>query len=78
MKVREGGPRGEILLVVGDRQVAIGRIAGTSECDLELVDRLVRLQLAAMRIGFTIRLEQVDRDLRELVELVGLGERLGI
>jgi hypothetical protein len=73
----ESRPMAEIVLVVGDRDVTIGSVAADARCDLDLVDRLLRLRLAALRAGFTIRIAAVDGDLRDLVDFVGLGERLG-
>ncbi|HEY9555225.1 MAG TPA: hypothetical protein VIR58_00740 [Acidimicrobiales bacterium] len=45
-------------------------------CNLGLVDDLLRLQLAAKRFGWTIRLTDVRADVRELFELVGLTGQL--
>ena len=47
--------------------------------DLETVDALARLQLAAGRRGFEVRLHNVPPDLAELLELCGLAQvlRLG-
>ena len=41
-------------------------------CDLGFVEDLLRVQLAARRFGWSIRLRQVRSDLRELIELAGL------
>lgn len=46
-------------------------------CDLALVDELARLQLAARRIGCAIAIQEVEPDLRELLDLCGLVEVLG-
>jgi ATP phosphoribosyltransferase regulatory subunit HisZ len=48
------------------------------EPDLPTVDLLARLQLAARRLGRDLRLENVSGELRELLELVGLREVLGV
>lgn len=46
--------------------------------DLRLIDRLGRLQLAARRLGFELRLVNVDPGLAELVDLCGLGAALRV
>ena len=46
---------------------------GSARIDLELVDEVARWQLAARRLGCTIRLRGADCELRELLEFVGLG-----
>jgi hypothetical protein len=66
-----------LVLVVGGREVALGPLA-RSGCDLALVDEILQLGLAAGRVGASIRLVEVQRDLRELVELVGLADHLGL
>jgi len=50
----------------------LGPVYGEGPCDLAFVDDLLRVQLAAMRFGWSIRLEDVRPDLVELVELAGL------
>jgi hypothetical protein len=42
--------------------------------DLELVDALARLQLAAGRLGCAVRLHGACDDLRSLLDLVGLSD----
>jgi hypothetical protein len=78
MAFDHGLPRAVVVAVVGDRELPIGIIHRATRCDLTLIDDLARLRLVAARLGWTIRLTQVDRDLGELVELVGLGECLGL
>jgi anti-anti-sigma regulatory factor len=46
--------------------------------DIGTVDALARLQLAARRIGWELRLREVPRELRELIDLAGLNEVLGV
>jgi anti-anti-sigma regulatory factor len=46
--------------------------------DLGTIDALARLQLTARRAGLHMRLRAVPRELRELLELVGLDEVLGV
>ena len=46
--------------------------------ELQVVDRLARLQLYALRHGYRLALVDPPGSLRELVELVGLSEVLGL
>ncbi|MGH8983452.1 MAG: hypothetical protein ACRDY6_06195 [Acidimicrobiia bacterium] len=70
--------RAVIVLDMGERAIPLGSIDPATRCDLALIDDILRLRLAATRLGWSIRLTHVDRDLRELVELVGLSDCLGI
>ncbi len=54
------------------QEVLLGPVYGPDRCDLGFVDGLLRVQLAARRFGWSIRLTEVRPDLLELVELVGL------
>jgi hypothetical protein len=67
-----------ILLVTGERELLLGSIGPAVRCDLGLIDAILRLRLAALRLGWAIRLTDVDRDLGELVGLVGLDDCLGL
>ena len=72
-------PRAVVVLVGwGGGEVLLGTIDHGARCDLALVDDLLRLRMAVARRGWSIRLAHPDQDLRELVELVGLGECLGL
>ena len=71
-------PRAAIILVVDGREVPVGHIAPGRRCDLGLIDAVLRLQLAALTLGWSIQLREVCPHLRELAELVGCSERLGI
>ncbi len=44
--------------------------------DVDLVERLARLQLAARRLGFTLWLTDVPTELGDLIDFVGLREVL--
>ena len=57
--------------------VLLGPVYGPDRCDLGFVEDLLRVQLAARRFGWTIQLCDVQPDLRELIELVGLTTELG-
>ena len=73
MTVAEPRPAALIVLIVAGRERALGHVDGRIRCDLELVDNLLRLQLAAKRRGGQIRLIQVRSDLRQLLELLGVS-----
>jgi hypothetical protein len=70
------GPRAVVVLVQDDRDVVLGGVDRSVRCDLGLVDDLLRLQHHAARLGWTLRITRVRRDLRELFELAGLVDRL--
>ena len=65
-------PRAVVLLLRDGQEVLLGPVYGPDRCDLGFVDGLLRVQLAARRFGWSIRLRDVRPDLLELVELVGL------
>jgi hypothetical protein len=69
-------PRAVVVVVQGEREVVLGAVDRATRCDLGLVDDLLRLQLIARRMGWSIRITEVRPDLRELFELVGLVDRL--
>jgi hypothetical protein len=46
--------------------------------ELEIVDALARLQLAARRSGYEVTVTDAPRDLIELIELAGLCDVLGV
>jgi hypothetical protein len=60
----------------GGDEVLLGPVYGDGLCDLGFVENLLRVQLAAKRFGWSIRLVGVRPDLLELVELVGLETEL--
>ena len=65
-----------VVLSRGDVEVTAWPVGAHNRGDLATVEELARLQLAARRIGCSIRLRDVCRELSELLELVGLGEVL--
>lgn len=71
-------PRAVLVLVVGGREVTLGPVGAARRPDLDLVDDLLRLRLAAGRAGASLRLVEVNPHLRALVELVGAADRLGL
>lgn len=72
----DAGPTAVVVLRRDGREVLLGPVYAPGGCDLALVDDLLRVQLAAQRFGWSIRLRQVHQDLRELIELVGLTSEL--
>lgn len=78
MRDTGGEPRAVLVLVVGDREIPFRRIEPATRCDLGLIDDILRLRLAATRLGWGIRLTHVDHDVRGLLELIGLADCLEI
>ena len=62
---------------VTGRWVVSVRLPPTDRHDLGDLEAIARLDLGARRRGDGVRLRGADRALRELVELVGLADRLG-
>ena len=63
-----------LVLVRGDAELAGWPLAQWDRPDLAVVDQLARWQLAARRLGCSIRLRGACAELVELLELAGLGE----
>jgi ABC-type transporter Mla MlaB component len=63
-----------VVLVRGAVEVASWPLAVACRLDLSAVDQLARLQLAAQRLGCSIRLRDPGVELTELLELVGLAD----
>ncbi len=53
--------------------VLVGVVGVDEPCDLALVDRLLRLRLAAARRGALLELRDVDPELTHLLQLVGVA-----
>jgi hypothetical protein len=66
-----------LLVVAGRSEVLLGHVDAPT-ADLALVDLLLRLRLDAGRQGADLRLRDVPAALRELVELAGVAELLGL
>jgi hypothetical protein len=54
------------------------RMEGPAAPDLGMIDALARLQVAARRTGWTIRLRVACPEVRGLIELVGLADALAL
>ncbi len=67
------GSRALVVVVDGDAEVVIGHL-DLGHPDLALVDALARLQLAARRLGCSLRLRHPGQELCELLDLVGLAD----
>jgi hypothetical protein len=65
-------PRAVVVLLRDGQEVLLGPVYAPDRCDLGFVDGLLRVQLAARRFGWGIKLREVRPELRELVDLVGL------
>ena len=78
MPATDDFPRAVVVLVVGEHELPLAVVDAGSHCDLALVDEILRVQLVVARRGWSIKLTQVDENLRELVELIGLGQHLGL
>lgn len=69
-------PWARIVLLVGDLELPVGSIDRTTRCDMELVDDLLRFQLAARSLGLAIRVVDVRGDLRDLLDLLGVTDQI--
>ncbi len=67
-----------MVLVCGRTEVASWPLTGHGRPDLSAVDALARLQLAARRLGCSIRLRDACAELTELLDLVGLLDLAGL
>jgi hypothetical protein len=71
----DGGTTRDVVLVLdGDVEVVLWRMDGMSDPDLHVVEALARLQLAARRVGGSIRLRNPCQRLRALLEFAGLTD----
>jgi hypothetical protein len=78
VQVRDNGavPRAVVEVVDGDVAIATVAITGVVP-ELFVVDVAARLQLAAGRLGWTVRLCAPSPRVATAVELAGLGDQLG-
>jgi hypothetical protein len=68
------GTKAIVVLLQGDTEVASWPLVGDERLDLSLVDELAQLQLAAHRLGCSIRLRAACGPLWKLLDLAGLAE----
>jgi hypothetical protein len=73
-----GSPRARIVLVREACEVPFGAIDADVPCDLQLVDELCRLRLAAIRQGLVVRLVDAQPELRDLLVFVGVAHLAGL
>lgn len=67
--------RGVVVLVEGDREVARWPLDLAGDAiDVGAVDYVACLQLAAKRLGLSIRVAHLCPRVRELLDLAGLGD----
>jgi hypothetical protein len=78
--MRTGGttPRAVMILRAGTHSRILGTVDDALPCDLDLVNRLLSLHLAARRMGWTLHLVDTDAELTALLELVGVATTLGV
>lgn len=62
------------MLVCDEVELVTVRVPPERPFDLGLVDELARLQLAARRLGCSIKLRHACPELLELLEIVGLSD----
>jgi hypothetical protein len=62
-----------VLVLTSEEAPLVVAVDGDVPCDLDLVNRLMWLRLAARRVGWDFRVEHVDDELGELLELVGVA-----
>ena len=68
--------RVRLLLATGDVDLVTCEVGGLAEPDSVAVDALARMQLAARRMGRSIRLRHVRAKLQDLLQLTGLCEEV--
>jgi hypothetical protein len=61
------------VVVAGDGRRIVTAVGSRVACDLDFVDRLLWLRLVARRLGWLVFLEDVDDDLSDLLDLVGVS-----
>ena len=72
------GSRTIVVIVDGGVEVATCRVHGPAPPDLSVVEVVARLQLAARRRGWSIRLHDPCPQLCDLLDLVGLAGLLAV
>jgi hypothetical protein len=70
--------RAVVELLRGDEVVVLGAITCHRRGDLDVVDDLLRLDLLVARLGWRVRVREVCDRLREVVDLVGVADKLDL
>jgi ABC-type transporter Mla MlaB component len=70
-------PTTVVLVAADGTEEVVGRVE-PGRADLATVDALVRFQLVARRAGGRVRVDDASDELRDLLELAGLAEVLGL
>jgi len=65
-----------LVLVRDGHEVVLGPARPGGRCGLGFIDDLLHLQVALRRLGWSLRVDEVDPELEELLELTGLRDRL--
>lgn len=73
-----GQARGLLHVAVSAQKEIVCDLGRLGEADVATVDALARLQLAAKRAGYRLRLRNATRELTELLLFAGLAEALGL
>lgn len=68
----------EVMVLARERALPIGVLRPPVGPDAPSIDRLLRLSLTTRRRGATLRVTRIHPDLRDLVELFGVTDQLGI
>lgn len=77
MQHTRDSPTTVVVVVDGGREAVVGHVPERAP-DLALLGALARLALAARSGGWSLRVRDLSRELRELVELAGLTRALGV
>jgi len=67
-----------VVLAVGGAEVASWPLAGSTRPDLEVIDGLARLALAARRLGGAVALQGAGPELLDLMHFVGLDDVVAV
>lgn len=70
--------RAHALISGCDREAVICDVGGLVQPDVATLDALARLHLTAKRLGHAFHLRHASAELRDLIELAGLGEVLSV
>jgi hypothetical protein len=75
MSASEDPPRAVLVFVSAGQSIVVA-VERAVPCDLDLVNRILWLCLLARRLGWIVRLEAVDDELADLLDLVGMSAHL--